>query len=404
MSGGLQDPPRFLVIQNGARHNYAVPEAFHRAGALAGVYTDFTATHGLGGLISRVARGRSAQALARRTPPVAIRDCVRSSDVAFLLGAGVTALPGGERHGIWLSKRLNEQRMLRRGAGDATHIYTMLGEGGRFVHQAKAGGLGIVSDVYIALSADRIVAQEAAAFPDWCAGPPPRANTRPGAKRPNDVLLGCSDLFVCPSDFVRDDLVEHHGVDRDKTCVIPYAVSPVWLSLDTRPEPGRVLFAGTAGLRKGVHYLARAARLLKGTCDVIVAGGASAKVRGHPEARDLTFLGHLSKSEMAREFARADVFVLPSLAEGAAGVTAEALGAGVPVVTTKAAGSIVRHGIDGLIVPERDPEAIAQAVAAIAGDRPRRAAMGYAARERAQQVTWDGLAVEVIAEVRRQSF
>ena len=50
------------------------------------------------------------------------------------------------------------------------------------------------------------------------------------------------------------------------------------------------------------------------------------------------------------------MFVLPSLAEGSAEVTYEAIAAGVPVVTTRAAGSVVRDGIEGRIVPERDPD------------------------------------------------
>ena len=124
-------------------------------------------------------------------------------------------------------------------------------------------------------------------------------------------------------------------------------------------------------------------------------------MRRHPEACNLTFLGHLGPAEMAEEFARADVFAFPSLAEGSASVTAEALGAGVPVVTTKAAGSIVRDGVDGLIVPERNPEALAEAVRSIVEDRDMRAAMSRAARERAQAFTWDGFAHDVIAATVR---
>ena len=308
---------------------------------------------------------------------------------------------GGERV-VQLSKNLAERTMLLRGTGEATHVYTMLGEGGRFVRHAQEKGLGVVGDVYIALSADTIVADESLYFPDW-SDQEPDALSMVSERKRNQVLLEHSDLLVCPSEFVRDDLVANHGVDASRTCIIPYAVSPTWLSLDVAPETGRVLFAGSATLRKGIHYLAVAATQLKGRCEVIVAGGASEKVRAHPIAKDLIFLGHLSKSDMAAEFARADVFVFPSLAEGAASVTAEALGAGVPVVTTKAAGSIVRNGVDGIIVPERDPEALAQAVRSIVEDRDKRDGMSFAARERAQEFTWDGFARKVIEETERMS-
>jgi len=405
--GDTLETPRFLVIQNGARHNYAIPSAFQRAGALSDLYTDFTATQGLGSLLARFGseRGRISPALSRRTPPAEIANAVRTSEVAFLAGQAMNAFfpwaNGGER-ATRLSRNLAEQTMLLRGTGEATHVYTMLGEGGRFVRHAQEKGLGVVGDVYIALSADAIVADESLRFPDWSDQDTSKLSMVHEEKK-NQVLLENSDLLVCPSAFVRDDLIANHGVDASRTCVIPYAVSPAWLSLDLAPETGRVLFAGSATLRKGIHYLAMAATQLKGSCEVVVAGGASEKVRAHPVAKDLVFLGHLSKSDMAAEFARADVFVFPSLAEGAASVTAEALGAGVPVVTTKAAGSIVRHGVDGIVVPERDPEALVEAVRSIVEDRDMRAAMSRAARERAQEFTWDSFAQHVIEETHQMS-
>ncbi len=399
--------PRFLVIQNGARHNYAIPAAFARFGTLAGVYTDFTAMHGLGKLLARsdASSNSVASALQRRTPPSEVMDAIFTNDMASLVGElGKRFFRGPENRERWVrySKAIAEHTMLSRGTIGATHIYTMLGEGGRFVEKAKDRGLGIIGDVYIALSSDRIVNQEAEAFPDWTEEIPIWSVT-PDARSQNSVLLECSDILICPSEFVRRDLIANHGVSAAKTCVIQYAVSPTWLGLPTAPEKGRLLFAGSATLRKGIHYLAKAASLLKGAHQVIVAGGVSEKVRNHPDAKDLVFLGHLGKAEMAAEFARADVFVFPSLAEGSASVTAEALGAGVPVITTMAAGSIVRDGVDGVIVPERDPVAIAQAARSIVEDREKRNAMSRAARERAQAFTWDGFADQVIEATRQIS-
>lgn len=291
---------------------------------------------------------------------------------------------------------LLEQAMLRHGWGNATHIYSMFGEGGAFLRRAKDHGLGTVGDVYIALSADPIVYEESKMFPDWCQCPLSEARIEDQAKR-NETLLKFCDILICPSKFVWKDLVENYDVDPARCFVAPYGVSPRWTSLEAKPEVGRVLFAGTASLRKGIHYLAMAATRLQGKCSVRVAGQAPDVVRDHPASRDLVFLGHLSHERIADEFTRADVFVLPTLAEGAAGVTAEALGAGVPVVTTEAAGSIVRNGIDGFVVPERDVDALADAILAIVEDRERRRAMGMAARQRALTVTWDNFAADVIA-------
>ncbi|MGH8102620.1 MAG: glycosyltransferase [Chthoniobacterales bacterium] len=103
---------------------------------------------------------------------------------------------------------------------------------------------------------------------------------------------------------------------------------------------------------------------------------------------------------MAEEFARADIVVLPSLAEGSAAVIYEALAAGLPIVTTPEAGSVVRDGIEGRIVPSRDPEALANAIAETVEDREKRERMAYAARERAREFTWERYGERLIAALK----
>ena len=71
----------------------------------------------------------------------------------------------------------------------------------------------------------------------------------------------------------------------------------------------------------------------------------------------------------------ADIFVLPTLAEGSATIVHEALAVGLPVVTTRSAGSVVTHGLEGLIVAERDSDALAEAIEKIVDDRTMRNGM-----------------------------
>src|SRR5947207_337643 len=103
---------------------------------------------------------------------------------------------------------------------------------------------------------------------------------------------------------------------------------------------------------------------------------------------------------MGEEFAGADIVVLPSLAEGSAAVIYEALAAGLPIVTTPEAGSVVRDGIEGRIVPSRDPEALANAIAEIVKDREKRERMSHAARERAREFTWERYGERLIATLK----
>jgi glycosyltransferase involved in cell wall biosynthesis len=106
--------------------------------------------------------------------------------------------------------------------------------------------------------------------------------------------------------------------------------------------------------------------------EVRVAGAMPAVVQNHPVCKDLNFLGQLGVVQMENEFLSADVLVLPALSEGFAGVVAEAIGAGCPVIVTKEAGSPIVHGREGLIVPSRDAGALAEAMQRIVTDRPLR--------------------------------
>ena len=133
--------------------------------------------------------------------------------------------------------------------------------------------------------------------------------------------LELADHILAPSTFVRDDLVGR-GVPWSKVIVLPYGVdtarfkpSPV-----TQPpnRPFTVLHVGQIGHRKGLRYLADAFRLIAPTSYRLRVAGPLTKngedILGRYERTE--YLGKLDHPHLALEYARADVFVLPSLAEG----------------------------------------------------------------------------------------
>jgi glycosyltransferase involved in cell wall biosynthesis len=85
--------------------------------------------------------------------------------------------------------------------------------------------------------------------------------------------------------------------------------------------------------------------------------------------------------------ADADIFVLPSHTEGFSNALLEAMASALPVVATDVGGNaeVVEHGISGLVVPARDPAALARALIELAGKRDRLASMGQAGRERVER-------------------
>ena len=404
---GAMADMRFIVAQIGARHAYAVPEVLDRAGLLERFYTDICGDLGWG---RQIARARyvpglrsSLSRLAGRRLPFAIRGRTRT----FGWPVCHHALRAGRRHSdaaVAFRAQLRFSGALGRamagaGYGSATHIYSMLGECAPFLIEGSRRGLKVVSEVYIPLSTERLLAQERRDFPDWEPDVPDFAAIRRQALQ-EDVLLTRSDHFICPSPAVQDDLVANFGISRDRTSLVPYGVHRDWLSVEARPERGRILFVGEPNLRKGIHYFGMAVERLIASgyrYQFLVAGEVTRRVAQQPLCRNLVFLGRVPRERIHEEFAAADVFVLPSLAEGSAEATYEALAAGVPVVTTPAAGSVVRNGIQGRLVAERDPFALADAIAEIVEDRDKRARMSVAARERARDYTWERYGERLVA-------
>jgi glycosyltransferase involved in cell wall biosynthesis len=90
---------------------------------------------------------------------------------------------------------------------------------------------------------------------------------------------------------------------------------------------------------------------------------------------------------MAEHYAWADVFLLPSICEGSATVCYEALAAGLPVITTENAGSVVRDHTEGFIVPIRDASAIVERLETLHRDRALVESMSRAALERSRDFT-----------------
>ena len=204
--------------------------------------------------------------------------------------------------------------------------------------------------------------------------------------------LELADLVLVPSEHIAGEL-RRHGMPADRIRVVPYAADVQRF----RPVPDKVhgegctfLFAGGISQRKGIGYLLRAWQLVRRPGWRLQLLGGAPRDLGplRPLLDGVELLGRVPHAEVPEAMARADVFVFPSLFEGSAVVTYEALACGLPSVVTAAAGSVARDGVEGVLVPPADVEALAIAMERLGVDPDLRAESAAAARARAEQFDW----------------
>jgi len=162
-------------------------------------------------------------------------------------------------------------------------------------------------------------------------------------------------------------------------------------------ESGRpiLLFVGRHRYYKGVDHLLRAMPSLD--ADLWIGGSGPQRAEWEALADSLSlrdpgqekvrFLGDVPDADLPGLYGSADIFVLPAnaRAEAFGTVLLEAMAAGLPCVTTElgtGTSYVVQDGQTGLVVPPRDPQALAGALGRLLADPALRRQMGQAGRER----------------------
>ena len=218
--------------------------------------------------------------------------------------------------------------------------------------------------------------------------------------------LARADVVLCLSDFVRDTMVAH-GVPAEKCFINPFGVDTgVFKRGGGAAATPRFICVGTICLRKGHQYLFRAFEQLRKEvpgAELICVGDYKSDFRMERPKWEGQFrhYPHLTHAELAKLLPTCTAFVLASIEEGFARVLSEAMAAGLPIVATYETGAttLVSDGVEGLIVPARDPAALAKAMARLAKDGDLCRRMGAAAYERgAVRNTWQDYGDRLLAE------
>ena len=120
--------------------------------------------------------------------------------------------------------------------------------------------------------------------------------------------------------------------------------------------------------------------------------------------RQVNFVGWVARDQIADHYRRADVFVTATTWEGMPNTVLEAMACGLPIVGTQASGlhELVHDGLNGYLVPTKDPKALAQALARVMGDGYERRRMGRESRKLAErEFAWEYIAEQYVRVYER---
>jgi glycosyltransferase involved in cell wall biosynthesis len=273
------------------------------------------------------------------------------------------------------------------------------------IRKARRNGLAIVTDHSIAHPAFMHAAlrEEFARF-----GLP--AGYDPQADLWKLVLRDCADgdLLLVNSGFVKRTFVEQ-GYPAGKIRVAYLGVREDFFDLkrDYRIDgPVRILFTGNFDIRKGVRLLLEAVRLCrKSGLDVrLELMGNLDNGAACLQAGDDAFFTHTPfapLAQVAAAFARADLFVFPTFAEGSSRSGMEAAAAGLPIITTENCGLPLEDGKSAIYVPVDDSVALAEAIARVSSDEALRTSLGRNAMKTVtENYTWKHYGQQVAAYLK----
>jgi len=216
-----------------------------------------------------------------------------------------------------------------------------------------------------------------------------------------------ADYIAVPSRFSERSFLDM-GVPENKIVRIPYGVDleRFYPKPKNDSRSFKILSVGNLGIEKGTGYLVDSAELLKGLdLELVLVGSLDAYIRERLERCCVpwTFVGRVKQDQLPKWYNSATVYCLLSIQEGMSMTILEAMACGLPVVASVNTGAadIITDGVDGFLVPIRDPYAVAEKLLILYNNPALRREMGDRARERVSKLSWDNYGDSIEQEYRR---
>jgi glycosyltransferase involved in cell wall biosynthesis len=190
----------------------------------------------------------------------------------------------------------------------------------------------------------------------------------------------------------------------EKLFYLPRGVDIERFTPAKRPQIFRAIFSGALIERKGIHHLLEAwHRLNLRDAELWLLGSVHDEVKPHLKkfgSENVRILGF--KRDPENYLNQGSVYVFPSRLEGSAKTVYEAAACGLPMITTRESGDVVRDGVEGIIVQPGDVNGIAAAIEHLYRHPEIVESMSAAARQRVvENFTWDHYRTRLLGAYER---
>lgn len=215
----------------------------------------------------------------------------------------------------------------------------------------------------------------------------------------NDID-GCkrADYFLVPSEFVKTSILSQ-GIKPNQILKVPYGVNVSHFNISENSKstsgPLKLIYTGGIAYRKGLHRLFNVLKNFKeDEIELYLAGAYDPTSELYLQNKDKTnihFLGFVTRDKLNAAYNAADVFVLPSFAEGMAMVGLEAQACGLPMICTFNSGvnDVVIDGVNGFVYDPFDEKRLEDILRWCCNNREKLLDMVPKAVETAKNYTWN---------------
>lgn len=200
-----------------------------------------------------------------------------------------------------------------------------------------------------------------------------------------------ADFISIPSTYVKNSMLQY-GIPEEKLIITPYGVNNQLFSMQTKNDATfRIIFCGNATLRKGLQYLLQAFHELQlPNSELWIIGAMYPEMDPYMKkykADNIIYKGKFPEFTLPQLYSQGSIFCLPSVDDGFGMVVTQAMGCGLPVITSENTGAsdLIEEGKQGYVLRTKNVELLKEKISFLFDNPEITHAMGRQAAQKIQE-------------------